>query len=358
MPDTFVVSERYQGHWFGGEARLMMDVVDGLQLSVGAESSASVRARLRGNSREDGVTSPYLAEDAPYRLHAGYALLNWRTSPWLTVSLGGRVDSWSTFGATLNPRLALLLRPTRRDTFKLMGGRAFRAPSVYELRYNDGGVTQVSSRYDGYKLGPELVWSSELEYTRTFADGWSALAAGHFQYAESLIEQVQLTSLRATGAVEQGVVRYQNRGNSVLIAGGDLEVRREFAAGWMFAANYTYLFAGATRARGNMARVPNVPIHAASVRGVVPLGARLRVAMRTTFEGPRKRLDKGHLETKMVVITDLVLSGELARPNLDYALGLYNLFDWRYALPTDPTFLTPTMPQPGRTLLASVTFRL
>lgn len=353
---AFVASERYQGQWFGGEARMMAEVVPSLQLSLGGEASASVRARLRGTAREDGTRSSYLAEDAPYQLYAAYGLLTWRSAPWLTVSLGGRVDVWSTFGATLNPRLALLFRPSRRDTLKLMGGRAFRAPSVYELRYNDGGTTQVSSRYQGYKLGPELVWSSELEYTRLFSKGWSLLVAGHFQYAEALIEQVSLRVAEGADS-NSSVVRYQNRGNSVLIAGGDLELRREFAAGFMFAANYTYLFAGATRARDSLSRVPNIPVHAGSVRGVVPLGGGFRAALRATAEGPRKRVDSSHSQTEMALIADLVLSGEVARFGVDYALGLYNLFDWRYALPTDPTFVTPTMPQPGRTLLASLTIR-
>lgn len=355
---TFVARERYEGRWFGGEARLALELSPSVHLSLGGEASSSVRARLRGKSAENGVQTQFLRQDAPYQIYAAYGLLSWRTGPRLTLSAGGRVDSWSTFGATLNPRAAALIRLSARDTLKIMGGRAFRAPSVYELRYNDGGATQVASGYLGYKLGPELVWSSEIEYTHAFQRGWSALGAAHFQYAERLIEQVELPAGEAPGLTGMGnVVRYQNRGNNVYIAGGDVEVRREFSAGWMFAANYTYLFARATGSGNVLSRVPNVPTYATSVRGVAPLGSGFRVALRTSLEAPRKCPGESCRETGYALITDVVLSGEVERVGLDYSLGIYNLFDWRHGLPTDSTFVTATMPQPGRSLLATLSFR-
>ena len=54
------------------------------------------------------------------------------------------------------------------------------------------------------------------------------------------------------------------------------------------------------------------------------------------------------------VITDLVFSGPLGESGFDFAVGVYNLFDFRVALPTDPTFVTRTMPQLGRSLLVSL----
>ena len=41
------------------------------------------------------------------------------------------------------------MRPWDTGILKVIGGSAFRAPSVYELYYNDGGVTQepAGTRY-------------------------------------------------------------------------------------------------------------------------------------------------------------------------------------------------------------------
>jgi outer membrane receptor for ferrienterochelin and colicins len=43
------------------------------------------------------------------------------------------------------------------------------------------------------------------------------------------------------------------------------------------------------------------------------------------------------------------------RFGLHYVVGVYNLANWKYALPVTPNFLSRTMPQNGRTFLLSVT---
>jgi hypothetical protein len=101
-----------------------------------------------------------------------------------------------------------------------------------------------------------------------------------------------------------------------------------------------------------------VPSHGASFRAVTPIAAGISVALRTTLETPRRISAYTRARTETAVITDLVFSGEAPRYRLEYALGVYNLFDWRLSLPTDPTFVTPTMPQPARSLLASLSVRL
>lgn len=51
------------------------------------------------------------------------------------LTAGARYDHYSDFGATLNPRLALVWQSTDRLVTKLMYGQAFRAPSILELNY-------------------------------------------------------------------------------------------------------------------------------------------------------------------------------------------------------------------------------
>jgi hypothetical protein len=65
----------------------------------------------------------------------------------------------------------------------LLGGRAFRAPSIYELYYNDDGFTQIPSP----DLDPELVYSAELEHTHRFSPTVSARASAYTNYVTDLI---------------------------------------------------------------------------------------------------------------------------------------------------------------------------
>src|SRR5690606_16195518 len=75
---------------------------------------------------------------------------------------------------------------------KLMAGRAFRAPSIYEQFYNDGGFSQVSAvdPARGLELGPESIVSGEIEYLQRFLDNWVALGAVHASYVDGIINTV------------------------------------------------------------------------------------------------------------------------------------------------------------------------
>lgn len=62
---------------------------------------------------------------------------------WLWITLGFRLDWYSDFGLTWNPRAAVVIRAHPKLSFKLLYGRAFRAPSFREL-YDQAGVSQTA----------------------------------------------------------------------------------------------------------------------------------------------------------------------------------------------------------------------
>jgi outer membrane receptor protein involved in Fe transport len=101
--------------------------------------------------------------------------------------------------------------------------------------------------------------------------------------------------------------------------------------------------------------VPNQPSHLASFKAVTPLiGSGLSGAARVALEAPRRVTGDSPHVTDVAVVADAVLSGTLARPGVRWSAGLYNLFDWKYALPAEP-YASTTMPQLGRSLLLNVT---
>jgi outer membrane receptor protein involved in Fe transport len=54
------------------------------------------------------------------------------------------------------------------------------------------------------------------------------------------------------------------------------------------------------------------------------------------------------------VVVDAVISGAIARHGVRYAAGVYNLFNWQYALPAVP-YAANVMPQNGRSFIFSLT---
>ncbi len=345
-----LVRERFRGVWFGAEARLVGTFTRRLRATLGSEIQANTKASLHGTERVGEARDSTLSVSLPYQIYAGYGVLDWTLNEAVTISAGARVDAWSTFGATVNPRLNLVMRPSVAHVFKLVAGRAFRAPSIYELRYADE-KTQLPSNYNGNKLGPELTWSGELEYTYRFREHWALVSAVHCQYADRYIEQM-LTD-------QPPLIYYRNSPDEALTVGGDLELRRELYRGLLLAGSYGYLY---SRYLGDKPagwpRLPNAPAHYAALRAIVPLWPSTRLAFRAALESPRRISVVNQARTRTAVITDLVFSGEIADSGFDFSAGVYNLFDTRLPLPTDPTFTTRTLPQPGRTLLVSLGLRI
>ena len=81
---------------------------------------------------------------------------------------------------------------------------------------------------------------------------------------------------------------------------------------------------------------------------------------RVSVEGPRpdannQVTDPPQLTTETSVVWDLVLSGELESLAAHYAVGFYNITDWRYdTVPSRDYAPIHTLPQRGRSVLATV----
>jgi outer membrane receptor for ferrienterochelin and colicin len=348
--------DAYHGQWLGLEQRVRVSPSAGLRFTLGGEAQLHYRVWQTAQD-EAGI---FLDEKHPYRVGALYALADADLSRRTRVSAGARYDAYSSFGGSLNPRAALILSPYLQGTLKVMGGRAFRAPSVYELYYNDGGLTQVASPH----LRPETVDSAEVEHSHRFSPTVVGTAAVYANHVRSLI-----TPVGSSNAADP--LRYENADNPLFVAGAELGVRRDFRHGYMVGASYSLAYARflAGSSLSDLAQlkrdptkrhVANAPMHLASLRGAVPLLARAVLAStRLSFEGPRydrneSVTDPPQRSTRPVVIWDVVLSGEEPRFGLAYAIGMYNAFDWRYSLPTTAELRQETLPQDGRTFLASV----
>jgi outer membrane receptor protein involved in Fe transport len=337
--------ENFAGSWLGGEARLVYSPSARLRITGGGEGQYHPEATLLGTSVAAGGVNPYLDVHAPYHFGAGYALIEGTPAPWLRLSGGARVDVYSTFGPIVVPRAAVIVHPTKGGTLKLMGGRAFRAPSIYEQNYFDGNETQSKAK----ALLPESVYSGELEYAQRFLNDWVALAAAHGSYVEHLINTLP-------DPAHKGLASYQNSAVPALALGGDVELRREWRQGFMLTAMYGYQYARFLDPKNGNPRLASAPEHLASLRGVAPLVPELAsLGLRATLEAPR-RIDTQRSDvTAPAVILDATLSGGVSRLGLRYTVGVYNLAGWRYQLPVTETFLSRTLPQGGRTFLLDVT---
>src|SRR5690606_28270931 len=142
--------------WGGVDARLIWQPFAALRLTGGGESELHFINDGRGIDKPGD--DAFYDEEHPYATASLYSDVDWRVARWLRFAVGARFDAWwitnmttadEVFGdgvrffSSFNPRLAVVLRPLDGTRFKLLLGRAFRAPSVFEMTYWDGGLTQV-----------------------------------------------------------------------------------------------------------------------------------------------------------------------------------------------------------------------
>lgn len=332
--------------WITGEARAVYSPISSFKLVGGASVQAFPAVHLGGASVEGDEELPYLNEDHPFVIGSAYALVEGSPARWIRFSAGLRGDLYSTFGPIGVPRAAVILKPADGHVLKIMGGRAFRAPSVFEQFYNDGGLFFARSvdPARGLTLGPESIVSGEIEYSTRFLRDFVATAAIH----ASEIDGIILTTPDAPGSQ---AIRQVNSDEPAVIAGGELELRREWRGGLMASATYGYQQARLVGSTSPDSWVPNVPEHTAAAKLVAPVIEDLvSVGLRAVLEAPRKIASDDARRTPTAVIADLTLSGLIRKVGIRYTLGVYNAMDWRHVLPS-PGYPTGTVPQLGRTFL-------
>ncbi len=349
----------YDGQWVGAEQRFVVTPIKTVRLSAGGVVEDHFRAHQYDTTDVNGV----LTDDTrDFSLLAAYGVADVLPTPWLKVEAGARYDAYSSFGHAFSPRGAVIIRPSDADNIKVLAGKAFRAPSIYETFYY-----YPQGQQQNLHLSPESMYSGEVEYSHAFNSTVTGLLAVY----ENLI--TDLIALRYLTPDPNGPYQYQNTSSPVATAGLEAELRREWQGGWMVAASYSYQrskYIASTslgdvlteKQNPGLREVPNAPEHLASLLASVPISSRafggLAASTRLTFTSARfdrydQPGDPPQGRTEPALLWDVVLSGTEPRWHITYALGLYNAFDWRWSVPVSPEFRQTTIPQSGRTLLAT-----
>ncbi len=154
----------------------------------------------------------------------------WR---WLWITAGLRVDHYSDFGTTWNPRVGLVARPHAKISFKLLYGRAFRAPSFRDL-YDQTGASETAGGliiHGNPRLSPETENTGEIGFETT---PWHlvTLRANGFYIQTSNVIDVD-TTFTVGGA---RVINFPG----VRIFGGEAEAQLHLDQSNYFSVNTSY----------------------------------------------------------------------------------------------------------------------
>jgi outer membrane receptor protein involved in Fe transport len=319
--------------WGGGEARLTLAMPGRQSVTMGLSAA---RHEVR-----QGAKGPSVFEDErDFTTGSLYLVDSITPSSRLALNLGVRLDRAGPRGDhSLTPRAAAILRAYEGGTTKLIFGRAFRAPSAYELYYNDGEETQKAALV----LDPETVWTAELEHTHALDDRTYVVASLFGNHAQHLVQLVTDPSDK--------LFVFRNSSGRAQSVGAELEAKRTWRSGaWILGAlSYAYL-----RSDDEADRINSAPLTGLLKAYLPASSGRAGLASELVYNAPRRDREGGLTDTMLLV--NLVASGRVGTQHLRFRVGVYNLLDWDYSLPMGDEHVPLTLAQDGRSFLLHLAY--
>lgn len=245
----------------------------------------------------------------------------WRFVPNWELTAGLRYDDYSDFDSVINPRFALVWQTTPQLTSKLLYGKAFRAPTLAELKASNNPVLQGNPN-----LSPETIemWELALNYQSTRSMNW---AGNLFNYKiqDKVIARFDKRSDETTAYI------FDNAGTQKG-QGFEIEARWKVNPRFSLLANYAWQ----TSKNMDNNALPHTPRHQAYLRTDWMIAPEwyLDTQVHWIAERPRN-FDDPRLEIGDYTNVDLTLYYKSkAFPNWHVKVGVRNVFDREQRTPS------------------------
>lgn len=308
-------------------------------LTVGLSGKLELRNLVEN---EDYSPDQAVNLDISHPDHAAalFAQQEWNLTKRWTAYLGARIDASHNYGSYVSPRLALVYQPDTRTAYKLVYGRPFRTPSVYEQYYADG-ISQLAN----LQLRPETAEAFELSVERKIGKSAYALIDAYHYSLRSVIEAVWTSN---------SLTQYQNC-SARTSNGVDFELGGHLAP-WLETTASLSLDHAVDAAQHDV--LPNAPERIAKLRAAVPV-FRDRIYFSTDFQYLSARWTMSRVSTRPVALVNASLSTNKLFHNFDLVAGIRNALNWAYtdpiALPMDAT--VDQIPVNGRSAFVKLIWR-
>jgi outer membrane receptor for ferrienterochelin and colicins len=208
--------------WAGSEIQTVLDwwrdsrfvTLVGLDARVRhIQSKLDITDRITGDN--PGSRNVYATGEG---LMGAYLQQTVRPTQWLGINAGARLDLDQRFGSAFSPRIVVTARSWAGGSLKAIYSQAFRAPTLYELRYEDPIYGDLASP----NLRPETVRSVEGAIEQRL--GTHRFLVGAFRtWWHDLILSSEITPDELAAAIARGELppgsdaaqRYQNAGGTI-----------------------------------------------------------------------------------------------------------------------------------------------
>ncbi|MGA2571291.1 MAG: TonB-dependent receptor [Terracidiphilus sp.] len=301
-------------------------------------AGASGEYNLRINQKSYYIGQPYFLNDnrSPW-LAAVFGEAELNPSKWLCLSLGGRIDYYSTDGAAASPRVAMMYLPTANTSLKYVFSRAFRAPDPYDQYDVDIGF------FGNATLQPEDIYSHTVILDHRFGKWGSVSLNGFADTLNKTIEEHVDPSSGSTVFVNQ----QGDRGRGL-----EFEALAKSASGWSGRASYSYV---QTRQKLDGRPAMNSPKNLAKFNGSAPILNFADLGVELLYNGSQMNYAGQRISPSF--LANATLATRALRSGWEFSVSCYNLFDRKWATPTGPEIAAPATVQDGRTYRVHVAYR-
>ena len=328
-----------EGDWLGTEWRLVTNPSTDLKLMAGIDAQQNTKINLAQVdlvNQANNVT----VQKSGYRVGI-FGQGEWNISKTLVATLGLRLDRTDATGVRASPRAALIWQATPRTTLKALAGSAYRAPNAFERDFADG-VAQVANP----ELSGETIDTFELVVDQRINPDLH-LRASVYQWNMQNLISLGLDPI-------SGLTQFQ-AGTPVKARGVEISADQAWQNGARLRGSVSIQNVSSEGGAAG-SRLINSPKLLGKLNFTSPvpyLG--LRLGYELQYDSQRLSLDGTELGD--YAVSNLHLTTSALAKGLELSLGIYNLFDKRYAHPASEINWQNALEQDGRSVRLKLSYR-
>ena len=253
----------------------------------------------------------------------------------LRLTAGGRYDHYSDFGGEFSPRVGLNWDFAQNYYAKCLYGRAFRAPTFYEL-------------YEPFRGNPDLKPmikdNYELSFGVRFPPAFSAEVTGYYFEGKDTIriKHIEIGDL----PIWQYVNRAKGKGKGV-----ELQMKYDFGRGTYLSMNYTYQHLEEWDVDGLPTAIWWTPKQIGTLKANIRLNRYLNLNAYLLYRGDWARLEGDTRDDPgdYALVNATLIARNFLKDlkGLEVRAAVKNLLNKDYVSPADPNDLPGDLPMPG-----------
>jgi outer membrane cobalamin receptor len=274
------------------------------------------------------------------RIWAAYIQEMWEITAYDSLTLGVRYDHYSDFGGTTNPRIGFVHAFKNEMIFKLLYGRAFRAPNNNELYSINNPV--VDGNPD---LKPETIQTLETSFEIPFMRYFNI----NISYFHNVFEDIIRWD-----TTQPSPYPFINSSGESTVDGVEAELKFNFGRN-----RYGYLNASYQNSEDDEGRdLPYVADWMGNVGYNHEFFEKLNTNINVSWMGERTRIEGDTREkAPSATLVDITLILKNFYKTFEIKGSVFNVFDERYVAPSTITTITNDLPLHKRMFLLEVQYK-